>query len=360
MKELKVNLGKYSYNILIGNGFWKDIPKIVESDFPDSKIFIVTDENVNEIYGNEFESCFSNPCKKIVLKQGEGTKSFESYVQLCNSLLSFGIKRNDLLIAFGGGVIGDLVGFVSATILRGVKFVQVPTTLLAQTDSSIGGKTGINTKFGKNLIGAFNQPQKVFIDTDFLKTLNNRVFSDGMAEVIKCGCIYSENLFLKLNKLDYINIFSEINEIIYECCDIKRYVVEMDEKEVGLRKILNFGHTFGHVIEKAFEYGKYTHGESVAGGMVTISLLGEKYNLTEKGTATRIINVLNKFDLPIKFEKISKQTAEKIMQNDKKATFDSIDFVFISHIGKAFIKALAPNKIINDLDSMDCFFNNQE
>jgi len=355
MKELTVNLGEYSYSVLIGNGFWKDIPKIVESDFPDSKIFIVTDENVNEIYGNEFESCFSNPCKRIVLRQGEGTKSFKSYEQLCDNLLSFGIKRNDLLVAFGGGVIGDLVGFVSATILRGVKFVQIPTTLLAQTDSSIGGKTGINTKFGKNLVGAFNQPQKVFIDTDFLKTLNNRIFSDGMAEVIKYGCIYSENLFQKLNKLNEVNIFSEINEIIYECCDIKRHVVETDEKEAGLRKILNFGHTFGHVIEKAFEYERYTHGESVAGGMVAISLLGEKYNLTEKGTTARIINLLNKFNLPIKFEKISKQTAEKIIQNDKKATSNSIDFIFINQIGKAFVKPLDISKIINDLDDMNYF-----
>jgi len=358
MKDLFVNLGDRSYNIYIDSNYYLDIPNKLKDKFDNVKFFIITDENVDSIYGEAFYNKFLEnnlSVYKFVVPSGEKSKSIKEYERLCEEILKAGITRKDVIVAFGGGVVGDLSGFCAATILRGVSFVQVPTTLLSQVDSSVGGKTGINTNSGKNLIGAFYQPKAVFIDTNLLNTLSDRVFSDGMAEVIKYGCIWSKYLFNKLTSIkSRKDLMEDIENIVYECCDIKRHVVEEDEQETGLRKILNFGHTFGHVIEKYFDYNKYTHGEAVAAGMYAIVLASENMGICN-GVSGDLGEILDKYSLPKIIEELKNKPDDvlNIMSKDKKSENTGINFVFISEVGKSFTEKKNAKDMINILEKVD-------
>ena len=247
-----------------------------------------------------------------------------------------GLTRNDLVVALGGGVCGDMAGFAAAIYLRGIDFVQIPTSLLAQVDSSVGGKTAVDLPQGKNLCGAFHQPVLVLIDPNTLDTLTPHFFSDGMAEVIKTGCIKFASLFEKTEKQNAKDI---IDDIIFECVSIKAGVVERDEKEHGERALLNFGHTSGHAIEKLHNFTTISHGEAVGIGMVMITKAGEANGITEEGTCKRIANVLKKYNLMTE-DSNTLQDIIACMNADKKRTADSINFVLLSKIGESFTQKI--------------------
>ena len=278
MKEVKVELGDRSYPIRIGNGIIDNLGEWCKEVGLRGKCLVVSDENVAPLYADRallaLESAgFS--AKLTVLPAGEQTKCCEKLFGLYDEMLSHGMDRKSFIVALGGGVIGDLSGYAAASFLRGIEFVQVPTTLLSMVDSSVGGKTGINIPQGKNLIGAFHQPKLVCMDLETLKTLAVREYRAGMAEVIKYGPIWDLEFFKKLEA--NAEILADVNvaltsdllaEIVARSCEIKAEVVSHDEREGGLRAILNFGHTVGHAIEKCAGYGEYVHGEAVAIGMV--------------------------------------------------------------------------------------------
>ena len=325
MKKMTVNLSN-GYDILFNEEYDALCDFITERDY--SKIVIVTDENVDPLYGTGAIAALSNfRVKKIVLPAGEQTKSLTWLEYLYNEFIEFGLTRKDVIIALGGGVIGDLTGFAAATFLRGVPFIQIPTSLLAQVDSSIGGKVAIDLPHGKNLVGAFYQPQLVLINTNFLKTLPPRVFSDGMAEVIKYGAINDREFSATLSSGDF-----DVSDVVQRCCAIKASVVEQDEFDTGKRIILNFGHTIGHAIEQYYNYERYMHGEAVAIGMYQITLASEILDLTEKGTADAIKTALMTFNLPYELDIPQDKLLEGILK-DKKTEASHINLVLLDNIG---------------------------
>ena len=251
-------------------------------------------------------------------------------------LADFRVTRKDVIVALGGGVCGDMAGFAAATYLRGIDFIQVPTSLLAQVDSSVGGKTGVDLAQGKNLVGAFHQPIGVLIDPDTLNTLPDRFIADGMAEVIKYGCIKDAAFFENLESVDAL---SHIEDVIETCVSIKRDVVSRDEREAGERMLLNFGHTLGHAIEKIYNFTGITHGMAVAVGMVLISRAGEKQGITPSGTADRIAALCEKYELPTSDSASFADMAEAAM-GDKKTAGSSINLVLLKGIGESVIYPL--------------------
>lgn len=338
--DLVVDLGERSYPIIIEEGLLNTIDVEISKFFKGSKIFILTDENVDKFYGNDIFTKLKSigyEVKKQVLSPGEETKNFYTLPEVYNSLLEFNLTRSDLIITLGGGVIGDLGGFVASTYLRGVSFVQIPTSLLAQVDSSVGGKVAVDLEKGKNLIGSFYHPKAVLIDPLVLKTLDKRFLVDGMAEVIKYGCIKDKELFKYLENIeDYNKLINNIGIIIHRCCDIKREVVEKDEKDTGERMLLNFGHTIGHAIEQYYNYSKYTHGEAVAIGMYNICIISEKYGLTKIGTSEVIKNILEKYNLPYKMD-IDIESILDTINLDKKKLGKKLNLIILKEIGNSEI-----------------------
>ncbi|MCF0148403.1 MAG: 3-dehydroquinate synthase [Clostridium sp.] len=338
--KLNIDLSHSSYDIIIEKGLLNNLSKEVSEVFKGKKIFVLTDKNVDKFYGNKVLqelSDFGYDTKKLVLEAGEETKSFFTLPKIYDELLNFKMTRSDLIITLGGGVIGDLGGFVASTYLRGIPFIQVPTTLLAQVDSSVGGKVGIDLDRGKNLVGSFYHPKKVIIDPEVLKSLSDRVFNDGMAEVIKYGCIKDKDFFDNLLKYkDKEEVMNNIEYIIHNCCRIKKEVVEKDEKDTGERMLLNFGHTIGHAIEKYYKYNKYTHGEAVAIGMYEITKISEASFETEKGTADIIKNILIKYNLPYKLD-IDLNEIKETISLDKKNINNKLNLIFLKKIGESKI-----------------------
>lgn len=348
MRNLRVNIPSREYNIYIENGLLNRCGELISEVFGGEKIAVVTDSNVFPLYAKTVEESLKNSGFKatvITVPAGEKSKSHKYLGFLYDELLKFGITRTDLIVALGGGVVGDLTGYAAASLLRGIPFVQIPTTLLAQVDSSVGGKVAVNLPQGKNLVGAFYQPKLVIIDPLCLKTLSPRVLSDGMAEVIKHGAIADEKLFETLeNVKDNDDLFKKLGDIIYECCDIKRRVVEEDEHDTGGRMVLNFGHTFGHAIEKKYNYETYTHGEAVGAGMIMACEFGEKIGLTPQGTALRMTDILKKYDLPTEIE-IGKDELTQAMAVDKKGDGSMISLILLGKIGRAVIKKFAKDEV---------------
>ncbi len=341
MRNLQINLLNNQYEILIKSGIINSIGEEISNIYEGNKIALITDENVDEFYGDIVkESLEDNDFKvlKVVLKPGEGSKSIESLMKLYNELLDFKLNRGNLIIALGGGVIGDLAGFCAATLLRGIPFVQVPTSLLAQIDSSIGGKVAIDLPRGKNLIGNFYHPRAVYIDPQVLKTLDMRYVNDGLGEAIKYGLIKDKWLFEKFESIEsYEALFEHIEDIIYKCCSIKKHVVEHDEKDKRERMILNFGHTIGHAIEKLENYKGVSHGEAVAIGMYSIALRCEELNICKDGVANRIKSLLDKFNLPYSFQGKTRGDIIDAISVDKKTIGNFINLILIEDIGKVFI-----------------------
>lgn len=336
--QLKVDLKDRSYPIIIEKGLINRVSKEIIKVYKGKKIFIITDDNVNKYYGGKISEELKHndfEVKLLSLKPGEETKNFNTLPMIYNELLDFNLTRSDLIIALGGGVIGDLAGFVASTYLRGVDFIQIPTSLLAQVDSSVGGKVAVDLERGKNLVGSFYHPKCVLIDPEVLNTLDNRFFIDGMAEVIKYGCIKDKQFFDYIEKMENKKqLINSMELIIHKCCDIKRQVVENDEKDKGERMLLNFGHTLGHAIEQYYNYTKYSHGEGVAIGMYAISKISEEKGLTKKGTSQRIKDILVKYNLPYELDINIEEILEAI-NLDKKKLGNNLNVIILNEIGSS-------------------------
>ncbi len=338
MKKITVSLPQGTeYDILIEKGILNSCGKYIKDAVDSQRAAVITDSNVAELYLKKTISSLNEAgfeTVSYVFKAGEASKNTVNLIKIVEFLAANELTRKDVVVALGGGVTGDMASFAAAIYLRGIRCVEIPTTLLSQVDSSVGGKTAVNLPQGKNLCGAFHQPSLVLVDIETLKTLPQHYFRDGMGEVIKYGCIKSRQLF---EKIEENNIRDIIEDVIYECIDIKRKVVERDEKESGERRLLNFGHTAGHSIEKLNNFSGISHGEAVGIGMLLITRASEKNGLTEEGTAVRIEKVLKKYGLKTSdshpIEEIIKN-----MNNDKKRISDSISFILIKSIGDSYIK----------------------
>ncbi|HBJ1649550.1 3-dehydroquinate synthase [Clostridium botulinum] len=343
MKELVVDLKEKSYSIIIKKGLINELSNEINKVYKGKKIFILTDENVNYHYGDKVKDSLINngyDVKKIVLKPGEETKSFNTLPKIYNEFLDFKLTRSDLIITLGGGVIGDLGGFAASTFLRGIDFIQVPTSLLAQVDSSVGGKVAVDLDRGKNLVGSFYHPKVVLIDPDVLITLEEKFFKDGMAEVIKYGCIKDKEFFYKLKEFKSKDeVLDNIEDIIYTCCNIKRIVVENDEKDKGERMLLNFGHTLGHAIEAYYNFNKYTHGEAVGIGMYKIIKISEEKGIMQKGCADEIKDILIQYSLPYDIEIENSDEILETISLDKKNINSILKIVLLESIGQSFLKS---------------------
>lgn len=299
-----------------------------------NKVLLVVSEKVNKLYGKQLN--FPNSIK-FVLKDGENQKNFKNYQKILKFALKNKLERKDAIVAIGGGVVGDISGFVASTYLRGIDFIQIPTTLLACVDSSVGGKTAINTKYGKNLVGTFYQPKVVFCNLNFLKTLDDRQFKTGLAEIVKyafieksCPSNQEYNLFNLLSENSKKIMLRDeeiISEIVKISLELKASVVINDEKEKGLRKILNFGHTYGHAVERITNYKKYTHGEAVAIGMVFAINFALKKGLITQDYKDQAIDLINKFELVKEMPNFSQKKIIELMQSDKKVENGKINFI---------------------------------
>jgi len=350
MKTLTVALPGREYDILIERGLLARAGEQVRAVLPRAaKAALVSDTNVAPLYARTVMDSLSAAgfeAKLFTVPAGESSKCAARLEQLWEGFMAFGLTRTDAVIALGGGVVGDLAGFAAATVLRGVAFIQIPTTLLAQVDSSVGGKVAIDLKAGKNLAGAFYQPKLVLMDPDTLDTLPDAAFADGMAEVIKYGCIADEDFlrFLKANP-SRGQIMAEIETVLCTCCGIKRDVVMEDELDTGRRMILNFGHTLGHAYELAGHYETYTHGQAVAAGMVRVAELGVGLGITPPNLPPQIVDLVTAFGLPAAIPCTQEQYAAAIGL-DKKGTGDSITLILLDKPGHAMAYKLKKTELL--------------
>ncbi len=318
---------------------------------------VITDSNVGKRFAKPVLKSLSAAGFEPVLitvPAGEKSKCL-AFVEKCHDqLAAHRLERKSFIVALGGGVVGDLAGFVAATYLRGIPFVQVPTSLLAQVDSSVGGKTGVNLKAGKNLVGAFYQPQLVLCDLDVLKTLPKREYISGLAEVVKYGVIYDTILFAQLErnlpKLLQRDV-ATLAAVIARCCEIKADVVGQDETETGLRAILNFGHTLGHAIENSFGYGKFLHGEAISIGQVAAAKLSQRILGLPSDEAERIEKLFIRAGLPVKIRlnPVQRKKLFAAMRLDKKASDGEVKFVLAKRIGKVVWGQKVPTGLINEV-----------
>jgi 3-dehydroquinate synthase len=348
-RTVRVELGDRSYDILIGPGLIAAAGREISSRLKGRKVAVVTDENVGARYLEAFMASLSEAgisAQSLILPAGEKTKSFEHLVTVCDAVLSARIERGDAVVALGGGVIGDLTGFAAGIVRRGSRFIQIPTSLLAQVDSSVGGKTGINTRHGKNLVGVFHQPDLVLADTDILDTLSPREFRAGYAEVAKYGLIDKPEFFAWLEK-NWQAVFAGGEariEAIATSCQAKADVVASDERENGARALLNLGHTFGHSLEAvtAYDSARLVHGEGVAIGMVLAHEFSARMNLASPDAARRVETHLKTVGLPTSVHDIpgGMPPAEKLMDaiaQDKKVKGGKLTFILTRDIGQSFV-----------------------
>lgn len=350
MKQLFVDLKAHSYQIMIEQGLRQHITDYIKEVYQGKKIVLMTDTHVDHYYGEQMYQTLSQNYQvlKIVLPAGEQTKSFHQLAPIYEQLVDFQLTRSDAIMAMGGGVIGDIAGFIAATYLRGITFIQMPTSLLAQVDSSVGGKVGVDLPQGKNLIGAFYQPKIVLIDPLMLMTLPDRDFNDGMAEVIKYGCILDMSFFEQLEQLTHRElIMTHIDDIIWQCCDLKRHVVEQDERDQGERLKLNYGHTFGHALEAATNYQMYSHGQAISIGMQIINDLTPQLSLSDK---QRIAQLLTHFKLPTTYTAEDIQRLRPYLTADKKILNQQLKLVKLTTIGHSIIDAVAVNELMDILE----------
>lgn len=334
-KNIRINAGN-GYSVSIGSGIMANAGEIISEVVEPCRIAVVTDTTVEKIYLKKFKESLIKSgfdvCSYAFLA-GEASKNINTLEEILEFLAENEITRTDAVAALGGGVVGDIAGFAAGVFLRGVKFIQIPTTLLSAVDSSVGGKTAIDLKAGKNLAGVFLQPSAVICDTDTLETLPEDIFSDGVAEAIKTGVLFDEELFSVFEtKLNH----EKLPFVIERCVAHKGRIVEEDEYDKGQRQLLNLGHTIGHAIEKCSNY-KVSHGHAVAQGMAMISRWSEKAGICEKGCAERIENALLKNSLPIYTDYSAKELADAAL-SDKKRTGDEISLSIPMKIGECILK----------------------
>lgn len=342
MPEIIARTATADYPIFIQQGALDHLGERVAASCQGRRTVIVTDDQVGPLYLERVSASLKAAgfsCGEAIVPAGEGSKNPEQLAFLYARFHETGLSRTDPVIALGGGVVGDLAGFAAATWLRGVPLVQVPTTLLAQVDSSVGGKTAVDLPQGKNLIGAFYQPRLVVMDPAVLHTLSRRFMADGMAEVIKYGLIGDEALLDQIEQQAY-----DLEWVVARCVRSKVAVVARDEKDSGERMQLNFGHTVGHAIEKATGYAAFSHGEAVAVGMVMAAAIGEKLGETDPGTGDRIRRVLEAYQLPVQAD-VPLQALLPAIFSDKKRLGSRIHYVLLRRPGEAFLKPMTPNEL---------------
>jgi 3-dehydroquinate synthase len=351
MEQVKVELGPASYTIHVGPGSLARLGELNCFKNMSSKALIITDETVGALYGGQVAEAlqkvgFCTEIKAIV--PGEESKSFAVAEELYTKAITMGLDRLSPIVALGGGVVGDLAGFVAATYMRGVPFIQIPTSLLAQVDSSVGGKVAINHPLGKNLIGAFYQPKTVLIDPVTLDSLPDRELSTGLAELIKHGLIADSQLFVDLQK-NSTAIWQKdtalFTRLISRSCRIKADVVQQDERETGLRMILNFGHTIGHAVEKATNFG-YSHGEAVAIGMHGAALISRDVGLCSQQTVDKVCDMLAKYCLPLKAQGCTAHELASYLMRDKKTIGGKVNWVLLADIGTTVIRNDIPEAVV--------------
>ncbi|NWF75059.1 MAG: 3-dehydroquinate synthase [Nitrospirae bacterium] len=356
MEKITVNLGERSYDIMIGNEILNGIGEQLKSFNLSAKIAIISNSTVSSLYGEQVTDSIRKAgfdLLTVIIPDGEEHKNILTLQQIYSKLLRYKLDRKSALIALGGGVVGDITGFAASTYMRGIAYIQIPTTLLAQVDSSVGGKTGIDHELGKNMIGTFWQPSLVWIDIETLKTLPKRELTAGIAEVIKYGVIYDKELFdfLILNRERILNLDRDaIVYIIKRSCEIKAEVVSKDERESGFRAILNFGHTIGHAIETVTGYKRFLHGEAIAIGMALEARLAEMLNLINSKDASKIKSLIESYGLP--FEKPTDIKPNSIflsMQLDKKAIAGELKFILPQKIGSVLIQKNVPERSIREV-----------
>ena len=357
MKTLNVDLGDRSYPIFIGQGLLKQ-PELLKPLVTSKQVMIVTNETVAPLYLDDCEDLFIDMgchVSSVILPDGEEYKNLETWNGIFNALLRNRFDRGCTLVALGGGVVGDMTGFAAAAYQRGVKFIQIPTTLLAQVDSSVGGKTGVNHPMGKNMIGAFHQPEAVLIDTDTLDTLEDRQLSAGLAEVIKYGLIVDKPFFEWLEENLERLLAREpeaLSEAIERSCANKAKIVALDEKEAGLRALFNLGHTFGHAIEAGMGYGVWLHGEGVsAGTMQAVYMSKLMGNLSDEDQA-RIAALFERAKLPILPPSVAEMSNEQfldLMAGDKKVQAGTIRLVLLKQIGEAYVTGEYPREMLEQV-----------
>ena len=355
MRSLKVNLDKKSlssYEICIGNAILDRMALLIAKNHKAGRHIVITDSNVNQLHGSKLLAALKDVGLNVDLIEfpaGEAAKNIHTAVDISGKLLTLGADRNSLLIAFGGGVAGDMVGFIASVFMRSIPYIQIPTTLLAQVDSSIGGKTAVDLPYGKNLLGTFYQPQAVFTDLSYLVTLPEKEFNNGLAEIIKYGIIDDEKMFRLLE--DNMELIKRkdpalLLKIVECCCRIKKSIVEIDEKEQGLRRILNYGHTLGHALETQSNF-TILHGEGVALGMIAAARISENVGYLESAERERIENLIQKAGLPCRMPKeLSVGGIISRLKMDKKKEGDIIHFVLLKKIGMPFVNGGIDGKII--------------
>lgn len=344
---MEIVLPDKSYEIIVKRHALNTVGEWIASLWQNKKIAIISDEHVFPLYGEKIQQQLADyeVCHYTV-PAGESSKSLEMANNLYDFLADQQFTRSDAIIALGGGVVGDLASFVASTYMRGIAFVQIPTSLLAQVDSSIGGKTAVNSSKAKNMIGTFAQPDGVLIDPETLNTLPELRVREGIAEIIKCGAISDASLWNDLEKLTGIqDLLAHSEAIILKALEVKKKVVEEDEFDNGSRLLLNFGHTIGHAIENTAGYGKISHGEAVAIGMVKISQTAEKKNLSPAGITDKIKAMNQKYLLPITYQPWEAEKFYTAITHDKKARGSSLNIVLLAEIGKAYIKKIKLTEI---------------
>jgi 3-dehydroquinate synthase len=345
MKRIKVHLDKKvqaSYDIVIGSDIRDRIGLMILKEYQKPRCVIVTDSTVAELHGRVFLenlTALGLAAEMVEFPAGESSKNMETLLAVIHKLFALGVDRNSLLIALGGGVVGDMTGFIASIYMRSVPYVQIPTTLLAQVDSSIGGKTAVDLPEGKNLLGTFYQPRAVFIDTKFLETLPAEEFKNGVAEIVKYGVIDSDEFFSVQEKDREALIRRDparLLPLIEQCCRIKKGFVEIDEKDTGIRHVLNFGHTVGHALEAASGYGM-PHGYAVALGMIAVSRICEKVYDLPATDRKRIEALIGAFGLPTVIPRsIATEEILSHLQGAKKKKDGKVQFVLVKNIGKPF------------------------
>jgi len=341
MRTVNVDLGAASYPIYIGSGLIKR--DLCQQHIAGNSCMLISNTTIAPLYAETLNQHIQiDKSAQCLLEDGEQYKNLDSLKHIISTLLEQRFDRNTTLIALGGGVVGDICGFAAASFQRGVNFIQVPTTLLAMVDSSVGGKTAVNHELGKNMIGAFHQPQCVVIDIDTLKTLDEREYRAGLAEVIKYGLIIDADFFawLENNMQALINRDAEaLMYAIERSCAIKADVVSQDEKEQGIRALLNLGHTFGHAIETGLGYGEWLHGEAISTGMILAARLSERLGLLNQSDVERTLNLFEQTGLPTHVPKTMKaERFTELMAVDKKVKNGVLRLILMESIGKAIIK----------------------
>ncbi|MBP3322563.1 MAG: 3-dehydroquinate synthase [Clostridia bacterium] len=344
--EIRIKTEK-PYSVYIENGILSKAGEIIaQFRGKGTKVMIMSETNVYRYYGNKLSECLKKAgfnVSSYVFIAGEESKNMKTVMEMYEALTENGFTRSDLVVNLGGGVTGDMGGFAAATYLRGIDFIQVPTTLLSQVDASVGGKTGIDLPSGKNLVGAFRQPLCVICDPETLKTLPEEYFIDGLGEVVKYGCIYDKEL---LFELETGKALKNMEETICRCVDCKRIYVEEDTNDTGKRMILNFGHTFGHALEKLHGFKDLSHGRAVAIGMLMAIEIGESMNITKKGTSARIEALLKELGLPTKDESFTFEQIIDATALDKKTFGRNINLIFISEVGTSLIHKIERNYLV--------------